>query len=191
MAPDPSVARTRYPTPNTVKITLTDADLGVVQILGALRASVSRAAGSVPRQFGHDQITNDTIGVAAEYAWGKHHNTFPDLTFHARRHGCDAVKDGWRVDIKSTTLAQGRLILNPAQTNPDIDLYVLALVALPTVHFVGFATAKELRAERHLTNLGHGPVYAMEQRDLRPFKEDLREGADRSKPATVAGNGGV
>ena len=170
-----------------MKITLTEADLAVIHVLGTLRSTVSRAAQSTPRQFGHDQITIDTIGVAAEYAWAKHHNLFPDLTFNARRNGYDSLLHGWRIDLKATTNPNGRLILNPAQNNPDIDAYVLAIVTLPDVHFIGYALTHELRNQKALNNLGHGPCYVLEQHQLRPFKEDLREGADRSKPAAVAG----
>lgn len=170
-----------------MKVKLTEADLGIVHLLGTLRATASRAAQSRPRQFGHDQITIDTLGVAAEYAWAKHHNIFPDLTYTARRNGYDSLLHGWRIDIKSTTQPTGRLILNPAQNNPDIDCYVLALVALPEVCFVGYALTHELKHPKNLANLGHGPCYVLEQHQLRPFREDLHEGADRSKPATVAG----
>lgn len=174
-----------------MKIILSDADLGIVQILGALRSSVSRASGSTPRQFGHDQQTIDTLGVAAEYAWAKHHNTFPDLTFHARKNGCDALHSGWRIDVKATARPNGRLILNPKQINPDVDLFALAIVTLPEVYFVGYAMARELRQDKNLTDLGHGPCHVLEQHQLRPFKADLREGADRRKPAAVAGRAGL
>jgi hypothetical protein len=176
-----------------LKITLTEADLAVIHVLGTLRSTMSRAAHSNPHwrpkhQFTHsDQIAADTLGVAAEYAWAKHHNLFPDLTFHARRNGYDSLLHGWRIDLKATTNPNGRLILNPAQNNPDIDAYVLAIVTLPDVHFIGYALTHELRNQKALNNLGHGPCYVLEQHQLRPFKEDLREGADRSKPAAVAG----
>lgn len=168
-----------------MQVELSPADIGVIHTLGALRTAVSKASGATPRQFGHDQTAVDVTGVAAEYAWAKHHNVFPDLTFISRRNGFDNITAGKRVDIKSTSQLSGRLISNPQQQNPDIDLMVLAIVQLPFVHFVGWCRPEELRKPEHLIDLGHGPVYALGQGspDLKPFKA-----APKRKPANVAGS---
>lgn len=168
-----------------MQVTLSPADIGVIYTLGALRCAVSSAAGAVSRQFGHDQTAIDVTGLAAEYAWAKHHNTFPDLTFVSRKNGFDNLTAGKRIDIKSTSQLSGRLISNPNQNNPDVDLMVLAIVQLPTVHFVGWCRPEELRRPENLIDLGHGPVYALGQGspDLKPFRT-----ATKRKPANVAGS---
>lgn len=156
----------------------------MIHTLGALRTAVSAASNATPRQFGHNQTAVDVTGVAAEYAWAKEHNTFPDLTFISRKNGFDNLTAGKRIDIKSTTQPSGRLISNPQQNNPDVDLMVLAIVQLPTVHFVGWCRPEELRRPENLTNLGHGPVYALEQGH--PLLKPLT--APKRKPANVAGS---
>ncbi len=168
-----------------MQVELSPADIGVIHTLGALRTAVSKASGATPRQFGHDQTAVDVTGVAAEYAWAKYHNTFPDLTFTSRKNGYDNLTAGKRVDIKSTAQLSGRLISNPQQNNPDVDLMVLAIVQLPIVHFVGWCRPEDLRRPEHLIDLGHGPVYALAQGHpaLRPFKKALRK-----TPAAVAGD---
>lgn len=154
----------------------------MIYTLGALRCAVSSAANTINRQFGNDDNTYDVIGVAAEYAWAKHHNTFPDLTFVSRKGGYDNLTNGKRVDIKSTASLHGRLISNPKQINSDVDLMVLAIVQLPIVNFVGWCRPEDLRQPENLTTLGQGPVYALSQGHplLRPFKAP-------KKPASVVG----
>ena len=76
---------------------------------------------------------------------------------------------GKRIDIKSTRHKTGRLLATK-KINPDIDIFVLAIIDEDKVSFVGYATAAELYDPSNLTDLGHGEGYAIEQKDLRQWK---------------------
>ncbi|CAB4165164.1 hypothetical protein UFOVP822_20 [uncultured Caudovirales phage] len=156
----------------------------MIYTVAALRTSVSAAAGAQCRKLLPDQTTADVIGYAAEYAWAKQNNIFPDLTFTSRKNGYDNITAGKRIDIKASTNFKARLLSSLDQKNPDVDIMILAIVQMPTVHFVGWCTINELRRPEHLLDLGYGPVYALEQGHplLKPIT------APKRKLASVAGS---
>jgi len=167
-----------------LQVTLSPADVGVIYNTAALRSAVSAAAGAQCPKLSHDQTTSDVTGYAAEYAWAKRFNVFPDFTFISRKNGYDNITAGKRIDIKASTNLKARLLRNLDQNNPDVDIFVLAIVQIPTVNFVGWCTIDELRRPENLIDLGYGPVYSLEQGNplLKPFM------ATKRKPASVAGS---
>lgn len=158
--------------------------MGVIYTTAALRSAVSAAAGAQCPKLLPDQTTADVIGFAAEYAWAKEHNTFPDMTFISRKKGFDNLTYNKRIDIKASDKLKARLVNGLAQKNPDVDILVLAIVQIPTVRFVGWCYVEEIRRPEHLMDFGYGQVYALEQGHplLKPFT------AFKRKPASVAGS---
>ena len=153
-------------------VTLTHDELTVCQLIGRMRSLIARSAGVKDAKVGsHDGAEADVQGIMAEYAFAKHHNVFPDLGLSPRSGSYDGVLNGIRYDIKATKYKSGKLLCTKKH-NPDVDIYVLAIVDVGHVEFIGYAKAEELRKEENLTNLGHGEGYALEQHQLRKFKED-------------------
>jgi hypothetical protein len=72
------------------------------------------------------------------------------------------------VDVKSTRYQSGRLLAT-LKDNPDVDIYVLAIVEDNRVCFPGYARKSRLCSEENKVNLGRGVGYALEQSKLSPF----------------------
>jgi hypothetical protein len=154
-----------------VKVTLQPDEITVCQMLGRMRSLIARSSGVKDAKIGsQDGSEADVIGMMAEYAFAKRFNTFPDMGLTPRSGSADGVFNGKRYDVKATTYKNGRLLCT-LKHNPDVDVYVLAIVDSNTVHFSGFAMATDLRQEQNLTDLGHGKGYALTQDKLRAFKQ--------------------
>lgn len=79
------------------------------------------------------------------------------------------MPNGMTADVKCTNYPNGRLICLPSKRNKPCALYVLMVGDAGVYRIAGFATKAEMFSDRHLTDLGHGPTYAIEQRNLRPW----------------------
>ena len=146
-------------------------EVTVCQMLGRMRSLIARSAGVKDAKMGtQDGSEADVIGMMAEYAFAKKFNTFPDMGLTPRSGSADGIYNGKRYDIKATTYVTGKLLCT-LKHNPDIDVYVLAIVKQNIVIFPGFALANELRHDDNLTDLGHGQGYALTQDKLRVFKK--------------------
>ena len=92
-----------------------------------------------------------------------------DLGLSPRSGSADAVVKDKKVDIKTTRHRSGRLLAT-LKANPDVDIYVLAIIDEGKVVFPGYALKSELIQDANLKDLGHGKGYAMEQSQLRKFQ---------------------
>ena len=151
-------------------ITLSDAEMATIKLIGNLRSVVNRC-GKIndPRVTG-DPLDIDEIGMIAEYAFCKRWNVFLDPTPTIRSGGYDCILGSKRFDVKATDRKDGRL-LKTLKENKDVDCYALAIVDGNTVTFPGYAFHIELCQEKNIKDLGHGPCYAMDQKDLRQWKD--------------------
>jgi hypothetical protein len=144
-----------------VVIELTQMEWLAARIIGTTRREVNRASGVIDRQLGkQDPIEIEVDGIAAEMAMHRMLNRYPVDVFDVRPRSGSADLD--RVDVKSTRLPYGRLLAT-VKDNEDVDVYVLAVIRPPFIEMRGWAYAHELKRDENLTNLGHGPTYAMEQ----------------------------
>ncbi len=152
-------------------VNLTQEDLLIINFVGRSRSLIARAANVVDvKQGEQDGVDSDVMGFAAEYAFAKHQNLFPDFGLSPRSGTADGVTGKFRYDVKSTHLPNGRLLCT-LKENASVDIYILAIVASRSVNFPGWAHSSELRKDENIKNLGHGNVYVMEQSKLRPFKD--------------------
>jgi len=152
-----------------IKVELTDAELMVAKMLGGLRTIVGRTAGVTDRKVTNQSgLSIDEDGMIAEYAFCKHFNIFPDIVPGPRSGSYDCVYQGKRIDVKSTRYPDGRLLAT-LKDNPDVDIYVLAVLSGNTVTFPGFATKSALCRKENETDLGRGIGYAMDQERLVKF----------------------
>lgn len=112
-------------------------------------------------------------GFVAEFAFAKKFNYWPDMNPMMNPDGIDfTLRNGQTVDIKTTRRSAGRLITYPDKKSRACDIYILTvLVTDDTVKFVGYATKEELFADSSLVDLGYGPTYAVDQKNLHPMSE--------------------
>lgn len=159
-----------------MKVTLTQQDILLCQHIGGLRSLVARAHGVRDAKMSPDAgLLLDQDGFIGEYAFCKAFNLFPDFGLSPRCGSFDCVieRSGreYRVDVKTTRVKSGRL-LSTTKGNPDIDIYVLAVLEGFDVHFPGYAFAADLIHQDNIVDLGHGSGYAMTQDRLRQWKQE-------------------
>ena len=152
-----------------MKIILQPDEVTVCQMIGRMRSLIARSSGVKDAKMGdQDGAEADVIGMMAEYAFAKQFNVFPDMGLSPRSGSADGVVKGKRYDIKATTYKTGRLLCT-VKDNPDVDVYILAIVSNNEVDVVGWEYKENLRKEENLIDLGHGKGYALTQDKLQKF----------------------
>lgn len=153
-----------------MKIVLQQDEIAICQMIGRMRSLIARSSGVKDAKIGdQDGAEADVIGMIAEYAFAKQFNVFPDLGLSPRSGSADGVIKDKRYDIKSTTYKTGKLLCT-TKDNPDVDVYILAIVSGNEVDIVGWEYKDNLRKEENLIDLGHGKGYALTQDKLQKFK---------------------
>jgi hypothetical protein len=154
-------------------VTLTDGEIEVCRMIAQMRDRQNTG-------INHDKVSNKTQeqqtfeGVMGEVAFAKAMNVYPDLSTEPRKNGYDCLFNEHRVDIKATNVASGSLLLPEWKDNPDIDIYVLAILHAFHVELIGWAFKTDLVQPENLKDYGYGPTYRMTQQQLRKFKQDLQ-----------------
>ena len=152
-----------------MKITLQPDEITVCQMIGRMRSLIARSSGVKDAKVGdQDGAESDVIGMIAEYAFAKQFNVFPDLGLSPRSGSADGIIKGKRYDIKATTYKTGRLLCT-VKDNPDVDVYILAIVSGNEIDIVGWEYKENLRKEENLIDLGYGKGYALTQDKLQKF----------------------
>lgn len=152
-----------------MKITLQPDEVTVCQMIGRMRSLIARSSGVKDAKMGdQDGAEADVIGMMAEYAFAKQFNVFPDLGLSPRSGSADGIIKGKRYDIKATTYKTGRLLCT-VKDNPDVDVYVLAIVSGNEIDIAGWEYKENLRKEENMIDLGHGKGFALTQDKLQKF----------------------
>ena len=153
-----------------MKVQLDNIDIIICEMIGRMRNIVNRNFKVKDNKVGTETSVNiDVQGFLAEYAFAKHFNTFPDFDLRPRSGSYDAFYKGYRYDIKSTRRKNGRLITT-TKINPDVDIYILAIVDDTEVDFIGYAFKDELIRAENIIDLGYGDTYVLERNKLHNFK---------------------
>jgi hypothetical protein len=157
-----------------VTVTLDATEVVVAQVLATMRYNVARMAGVTNARIGsQDDYQTDLEGMAAEIAFCKAFNYFPDLTVGPRKGGWDAKgRAGETIDIKVTKYNSGKLLATLKKKPEDAQYYVLLVGECPTYRLAGYATAEELLKPENITDLGHGKGYALTQDKLNQFSNN-------------------
>lgn len=156
-----------------MKIELDPGEYAIAQVIATMRRSINTVfrVRDQRRDTRRAVVDLDLLGAVAEIAFCKWRNVYPDLTILPRHGSADAMIGGKKVDIKATDRKDGRLLATTGKEIDAADIYVLAIVEGPVVEFVGYALAAELLQDKTLKDLGHGATHAMEQGQLRKFKD--------------------
>jgi hypothetical protein len=152
-------------------LSLTPIEQKLARYVGAARYNAARAAKVTnARVGGQSNEQTDVEGFAAELAFSRLVNVYPDLTIGARHGGFDCELNeyfGIRVDVKATRYRSGRLLATRGKFDvSDVDVYALMVGEMPTYRFVGWATKEELIQQANLSDLGRGVGYVLPQARL-------------------------
>jgi hypothetical protein len=157
------------PEPSHVSIELNEAEQRLVCYLAKQRTTTNRAAAVHNARLGpQSDAETDHLGIGGEIAFAKLFNLYPDLSIEPRRGGADCSVGPFGVDVKTTRYPNGKLlaVATKALLAPDADVYALMIARFPRYDFCGFARRGDLLHPSRLTDLGHGPTYALEQTEL-------------------------
>lgn len=104
--------------------------------------------------------------VGAELAFCKMNNIYPDLdTEHFGIEDC-LLNDGRLVDVKSTTLEHGKLMVKAIARKGKSDIFALIVGTFPRFRFAGWLPYDEVcKQERKDTKLPH-PAFVAKQHEL-------------------------
>lgn len=155
-------------------ITLNRAEQKLAQFVAKERHRQNRVNGVSNRRMGpQSDDQTDLEGIAAEIAFAKYSNVYPDLDTEADTHPVyDAVlHNGKLVDVKSTTYPTGRLIVAPWKDVDAVDAYVLVVGTFPNYRIAGAMEGYLLMRSHRMKDLGHGKVFVATQDELKPLSE--------------------
>lgn len=153
------------------KIVLNEAEQRLAKYLAKARYMKNRQTGTKDLKVGpQDCEQTDLEGIAAEIAFCKMTNVYPDLQLEDRPPHDAVLADGTTVDVKATRYRSGRLLAVPGKLDKSDGLHSYSLVVgeFPGPYeFRGFMKREDLLRPERLTDLGHGPTYAAQQDDLK------------------------
>jgi len=150
-----------------MRIELDVNEVNLCVFIGEQRSLIARANNVKDAKIGKQNgMDADIQGFKAEYAFAKHINVFPDFGLSPRSGSADGVTPkGNRYDIKSTHHKKGNL-LSTLKVNPDVDVYILAVVQDNIVDLIGWAKKADLIKPENIVDLGHGKGYFLSRNML-------------------------
>ena len=120
-----------------ISVPMSSEEIMTCRLIGNMRTISNRASVIKDRQMGgQPTYQTDEEGVIGEYAFCKHHNIFFDPSIAVRSGSYDCLLNKYRIDIKATRRANGRLVATTKQ-NSDVDIFVLAIIGDHEVTFPG------------------------------------------------------
>jgi hypothetical protein len=141
----------------------------LAEFLAKSRYEGARKKGIKDQKIGPQSTeVTDLEGVAAEIAFCKLFNVYPDLQLDSRP-PFDALVDGVRIDVKTTHYVTGKLLAAAWKKDKKlpIDAFALMVGKFPGPYeFKGFMQARDLMVPERMVDLGWGKGYAAMQHDL-------------------------
>lgn len=115
---------------------------------------------------GVDNIDNEVNAYGAEVAYCKLFNLYPDLE-HSYFMPFDAMHgDKSTVDVKTTVLTNGRLLVKKKERMNLPDEYALMIGSYPIYTYIGHIAAGKLIRPENLDTKLKSPAYAARQSEL-------------------------
>lgn len=155
-------------------VTLSEAEQRLAMFLAKERYRNARNKGLPDKKMGDqsNELT-DLEGIAAEIAFCKLANVYPDLDMdHTKAEDC-FLRSGKSVDVKSTTYESGRLLAVKWKSADKVDIFALMVGRFPKYRCAGFMKSEDLLKDGRLINLGHGEGYAASQDELEDIQSLL------------------
>jgi hypothetical protein len=158
-------------------IKLNKSEVHFLRTIASTRSFFNRSNNTVDQKFAVNKsgFEIDFDGCLSEYAFCKWHNIHFGLSLGDDTAGQpDCVYNNLTVDIKSTRLPQGRMIIK--LNSQPMDIYVLAIVEDDyTIRFAGYSRSDDIKKDENVRNLGTGDSYVLDQHQLLKFKENVHK----------------
>ena len=152
-----------------IVVELNEAEQELARSVARLRFENNRSDGTYNAKIGpQSNEETDLEGIAAEIAYCKLMNVYPDLETNRGRPNWDAVlAHGETVDVKATIYEKGKLLARPVKAHKPPDTYALMVGRFPKYALAGHMSSKELLQEHRLGSLGYGATYIAKQHELK------------------------
>lgn len=149
-------------------VELNECEQRMAKFLARSRYEAARKTGKPNNRIGpqSDHFT-DLEGIAAEIAFCKLFNAYPDTQIGVLEDADAYTIQHGAVDVKATKYQTGKLLAVKGKVHHPADSYALMIGEFPRYRFAGWAKASELLRDENITDLGRGKGYALEQGDLR------------------------
>jgi hypothetical protein len=150
-----------------MKVVLNQTEVRVVEYIAALRFKHDRNVNAKATVYGKENAEfREKNSVGGELAFCKYYNIYPDLD--PKHFGIADCKlpDGRLVDVKTTSLENGRLLVKSGLKKYSADLYVLMVGVFPNFRFAGSTKKENIISEEHLDRQLHHPAYWIGQDEL-------------------------
>ncbi len=159
-------------------VKLSETEQKICRGIAKLRFNNARNAGVENKKVGNQSNEyTDLNGFAAELAFCRLFNVFPDLTIEIRSASTDkgdaVLPCGTTVDVKSTKYESGKLLASPSRKSGH-DLYALMTGEFPTYTFRGFMRTSDLHNEKRIGECGHNKTYIARQDELCEIEDIIR-----------------
>jgi len=159
-------------------VTLNEAEQRLASFIGNARHLASRESGIKDLRRGDKSADLiDKGGAAAEIAFCKAFNIYPDLDIGEKKIADCTLSSGHTVDVKWTSRQNGMLITVPWK-RAEVDIFALVVGTMPEYRIAGWMLATELIKQDRLRFVGNNNVYAATQDELVNPKSllDVRHG---------------
>jgi hypothetical protein len=152
------------------QITLNDVEQHIVNLVASKRQGICDLNNVKSKKFPgkKNDLELHIQGFGAEIACAKIFNVFFDTEISVRSTANDLgdlVYEGYRLDVKHSEYPRARLIA-AIWKKADIDYYVLLTGKFPNYIYRGAMRREDLINPSRIHDLGHGPTYVAEQKDL-------------------------
>jgi hypothetical protein len=149
------------------EVTLSDFEVRIARKLGSLRHQHARSAGIVDAKMGEQSNEEtDVESMAAEIAFCKLFNLYPDLQIGVLPVFDAVLPCGATVDVKQTKYTSGKLLATLKKPTVPCDIYVLMTGTIPIFNYRGGYPQDLLFRDENIGDLGHGRGYIINQSKL-------------------------
>jgi hypothetical protein len=152
-------------------VELSIAEQKLAAYIGTARHLRSREAGVLNMKV--SDIPDDKIdreGAAAEIAFCKAMNIYPDLDVGERKAADCTLPSGHTVDVKSTWRQNGMLLAVPWKKQ-EVDMFALVIGEMPRYRIAGWMFSEELLKPDRLRSVGSRKAYCATQTELFKIEE--------------------
>lgn len=160
---------------------LTDSEQKIATYLAKTKFKTSRERGITNNKKGpQSNYETDLEGVGSEMAAAKILNLWPDLQIESINDH-DLTLGNITIDVKATKYKNGKLIVGIHKKQKPCDYYMLMIGSFPEYTCAGFCKKEDILNNNTITDLGWGPLHALQQSSLKSLEEFLNETEARPK----------
>jgi len=160
-----------------IEVNLTELERLFAEITVVERRKKAREDGKKDKEYGEvDRVAQEKDSMAAEMAFAKQYNLWPDFYIGKKPCPADFTVCEWKIDVKQTWRPDGRLLVELDRNAPGrrCHFYVLATGTDKTFILRGWAYWFEIMRPECKKNLGYRDTYVLDQDELHSMSEFLQ-----------------